>query len=61
MDIIMPNLDGCSAAHFIRQSDSQTPIIAMTANVRGDDVQVYYHNGSYIAIWLISIGTNVEF
>ena len=32
MDIIMPNLDGISATHFIRAASNQIPIIAMTAN-----------------------------
>lgn len=33
MDIIMPNLGGVSACHFIRQFNS-VPIIAMTSNIR---------------------------
>ncbi|KAF2670735.1 response regulator [Microthyrium microscopicum] len=45
MDIIMPNLDGCSAAHFIRQHDQTTPIIAMTSNIRSDDIAAYYNHG----------------
>ncbi|KAJ5259577.1 hypothetical protein N7478_012558 [Penicillium angulare] len=44
MDIIMPNLDGVSACHLIRQFD-QTPIIAMTSNIRSDDIQLYYQHG----------------
>jgi osomolarity two-component system response regulator SKN7 len=47
MDIIMPNLDGCSAAHFIRQNDSTTPIIAMTSNIRSDDIAAYYNHGLF--------------
>ncbi|KIY03177.1 uncharacterized protein Z520_01644 [Fonsecaea multimorphosa CBS 102226] len=44
MDIIMPNLDGVSACHIIRQFD-RTPIIAMTSNIRSDDIQMYFHHG----------------
>ncbi|KAJ5353195.1 Heat shock factor (HSF)-type DNA-binding [Penicillium brevicompactum] len=44
MDIIMPNLDGVSACHLIRQFD-RTPIIAMTSNIRSDDIQLYFHHG----------------
>ncbi|KAJ5482909.1 Transcription factor SKN7 [Penicillium diatomitis] len=44
MDIIMPNLDGVSACHLIRQFD-RTPIIAMTSNIRSDDIQLYFQNG----------------
>ncbi|KAF2101616.1 hypothetical protein NA57DRAFT_64354 [Rhizodiscina lignyota] len=44
MDIIMPNLDGVSACHLIRQFDS-TPIIAMTSNIRSDDIQMYFQHG----------------
>ena len=44
MDIIMPNLDGVSACHLIRQSDT-TPIIAMTSNIRSDDISMYFQHG----------------
>lgn len=44
MDIIMPNLDGVSACHIIRQFD-HTPIVAMTSNIRSDDIQMYFHHG----------------
>lgn len=44
MDIIMPNLDGVSATHIIRQFD-KTTIIAMTSNIRSDDIQMYFHHG----------------
>ena len=44
MDIIMPNLDGVSATHLIRQFDS-TPIIAMTSNIRADDITMYFQHG----------------
>lgn len=44
MDIIMPNLDGVSACHLIRQF-SRTPIVAMTSNIRSDDIQMYFQHG----------------
>lgn len=44
MDIIMPNLDGVSACHLIRQFD-QTPIVAMTSNIRSDDISMYFQHG----------------
>ncbi|KAL4780239.1 HSF-type DNA-binding-domain-containing protein [Aspergillus varians] len=44
MDIIMPNLDGVSACHLVRQFD-RTPIIAMTSNIRSDDIQLYFQHG----------------
>lgn len=40
----MPNLDGVSACHLIRQFD-QTPIIAMTSNIRSDDIAMYFQHG----------------
>lgn len=46
MDIIMPNLDGVSACHLIRQFD-RTPIIAMTSNIRSDDIQMYFQHGKH--------------
>jgi osomolarity two-component system response regulator SKN7 len=45
MDIIMPNLDGVSATHLIRQFDS-TPIVAMTSNIRSDDISMYFQHGT---------------
>ncbi|GAB7360968.1 hypothetical protein MBLNU230_g0951t1 [Neophaeotheca triangularis] len=44
MDIIMPNLDGVSATHLIRQFDA-TPIVAMTSNIRSDDISMYFSHG----------------
>lgn len=41
----MPQLDGVSAASLVRQFDSTTPIIAMTSNIRRDDINMYFHNG----------------
>jgi len=46
MDIIMPNLDGVSACHLIRQFDN-TPIIAMTSNIRSDDISMYFQHGMF--------------
>lgn len=46
MDIIMPNLDGVSACHLIRQFDT-TPIVAMTSNIRSDDISMYFQHGMY--------------
>lgn len=46
MDIIMPNLDGVSATHLIRQFDS-TPIVAMTSNIRSDDISMYFQHGMF--------------
>jgi osomolarity two-component system response regulator SKN7 len=46
MDIIMPNLDGVSACHLIRQqSEVPVPIVAMTSNIRTEDINLYYHHG----------------
>ena len=57
----MPNLDGVSATHLIRQVD-QTPIIAMTSNIRSDDISMYFNHGmsmmSFSRIALIAAGMN---
>lgn len=45
MDIMMPNLDGCSAAALIRQFNTDTPIVAMTSNIRREDINNYFTNG----------------
>jgi osomolarity two-component system response regulator SKN7 len=46
MDIIMPNLDGVSAATCIR-SEYRTgvPIVAMTSNIRQEDIATYFNFG----------------
>lgn len=46
MDIIMPKLDGVSACHLIRQFDN-TPIVAMTSNIRSDDISMYFSHGKF--------------
>ncbi len=45
MDIIMPALDGVSATACIRVVDARVPIIAMTSNIRGEDIATYFHWG----------------
>lgn len=57
MDIIMPNLDGVSACHLIRQFD-RTPIIAMTSNIRSDDIQLYFQHGkaTVLTVNILPIG-----
>ncbi|KAH8769213.1 response regulator-like protein [Diaporthe sp. PMI_573] len=45
MDIIMPICDGISATVFIRAVNSQVPIIAMTSNIRQEDISSYYSWG----------------
>ncbi|OAA49592.1 response regulator-like protein [Metarhizium rileyi] len=45
MDIIMPRLDGVSATMYIRQHCPTTPIIAMTSNIRPDEVNGYFEHG----------------
>ncbi|WPK25906.1 hypothetical protein PUMCH_003242 [Australozyma saopauloensis] len=45
MDIVMPNLDGASAANFIRKFDENTPIVAMTSNYEEKDLENYLHHG----------------
>ncbi|KHO01045.1 response regulator-like protein [Metarhizium album ARSEF 1941] len=45
MDIIMPRLDGVSATLYIRQHCPTTPIIAMTSNIRPEEVNGYFEHG----------------
>lgn len=56
MDIIMPNLDGVSACHLIRQFDN-TPIIAMTSNIRSDDISMYFQHGEDSNLVFLKEGT----
>ncbi|CZS92553.1 related to transcription factor SKN7 [Rhynchosporium graminicola] len=45
MDIIMPHLDGVSATACIREIKPNIPIIAMTSNIRADDIDMYFRYG----------------
>lgn len=45
MDIIMPHLDGVSATVCIREMRANIPIIAMTSNIRTDDIEMYFRYG----------------
>jgi osomolarity two-component system response regulator SKN7 len=47
MDIIMPNLDGISATVCIREINMAIPIIAMTSNIRSDDIEMYFKYGMF--------------
>jgi hypothetical protein len=49
----MPNLDGVSACHLIRQFDA-TPIVAMTSNIRSDDISMYFQHGT-LKTWICSV------
>jgi osomolarity two-component system, response regulator SKN7 len=46
MDIIMPHLDGVSATVCIRGLAPELPIIAMTSNIRSDDIDMYFRYGA---------------
>ncbi|KAH7325061.1 Two-component response regulator receiver [Stachybotrys elegans] len=45
MDIIMPKLDGVSTTLYIRQNYPSVPIIAMTSNIRPEEVNGYFEHG----------------
>jgi osomolarity two-component system response regulator SKN7 len=45
MDIILPHLDGVSATVCIREIRPHIPIIAMTSNIRTDDIDMYFRYG----------------
>lgn len=45
MDIQMPDMDGSTATITIREKDQQTPIIAFTANVMSEEVELYKQQG----------------
>lgn len=47
MDIIMPRLDGVSATARIREWLPQAPIVAMTSNIRQEDVATYFQYGKF--------------
>ena len=48
MDIIMPNMDGVTATGCIRVEQNPVPIVAMTANINPDDIQLYTRESKLI-------------
>ncbi|MCL2265374.1 MAG: ATP-binding protein [Treponema sp.] len=45
MDICMPEMDGIEAASRITALGINTPIIALTANIMSNDIEIYKRNG----------------
>ncbi|KAH6649602.1 HSF-type DNA-binding-domain-containing protein [Chaetomium tenue] len=45
MDIIMPRMDGVSATAMIRMVVPQVPMVAMTSNIRQEDIATYFQFG----------------
>lgn len=48
MDIFMPRQDGVSATARIREWLPELPIVAMTSNIRQEDVATYFQYGTLI-------------
>ncbi len=47
MDIIMPKLDGISATVLIRNQNVSVPVIALTSNIRLEDMKAYFQWGEF--------------
>jgi CheY-like chemotaxis protein len=45
MDMYMPVMDGLEAAELINELNTGTPIVAMTANIMSDDMNIYKTRG----------------
>lgn len=58
MDIIMPHLDGVSATVCIREVHPDLPIIAMTSNIRTDDIEMYFRYGTFERDYAIAAAAN---
>lgn len=41
----MPKLDGVSTTMYLRQNSTSTPVVAMTSNIRQDEVNSYFEHG----------------
>jgi len=44
----MPHLDGVSATAMIRMVTPGIPVIAMTSNIRQEDIQTYFSFGKLV-------------
>lgn len=58
MDIIMPKCDGISATIFIRGVNTRVPVIAMTSNIRAEDMEAYFHWGKLLLSSALSTHTS---
>jgi CheY-like chemotaxis protein len=58
MDIIMPHLDGVSATMYIRQHYPSVPIIAMTSNIRPEEVNGYFDHGKFSRVDGVKAGAD---
>lgn len=59
MDVIMPQLDGVSATSLIRKIRSDIPIIAMTSNIKADEIDLYFRHGKMpFKIYYKNLDTN---
>ncbi|KXH61289.1 HSF-type DNA-binding protein [Colletotrichum salicis] len=43
MDIVMPQMDGVSATQLIRELHPDVPVVAMTSNIRPEDISHYFN------------------
>ncbi|EQB53600.1 Transcription factor prr1 [Colletotrichum gloeosporioides] len=43
MDIVMPQMDGVSATQLIREVHPDVPVVAMTSNIRPEDISHYFN------------------
>lgn len=60
MDIIMPRLDGVSATMYIRQVHPAIPIIAMTSNIRPEEVNGYFEHGALKVLSRFPVGCKAD-
>ena len=54
----MPQLDGVSATAMIRMVTPRIPIIAMTSNIRQEDIQTYFQFGKFALYCQDAIASN---
>lgn len=47
MDIVMPHMDGVSATQLIREVQHDVPVVAMTSNIRPEDISHYFNWSQY--------------
>lgn len=55
----MPHLDGVSATAMIRMVTPGIPVIAMTSNIRQEDIQTYFSFGKFISSLTFSPMSNL--
>ena len=55
LDVMMPQMDGFTLAKMIRQTDTKTPILFLTARSSVDDLVTGFHLGGNVNKYIFNV------